>query len=143
MRFHVPKQAKENGMLEPCIAHPIHIDVGDVDQPGHVFRTTVLVELVVRVTHGDAPAVEPEPLDVAALQDDRHPADRLTEREREVLAMVADGLSNQQIAAQLILAESTIKSYIRTVIAKLGVATRVEAAVHPFAQSLRQLNRAA
>ena len=51
----------------------------------------------------------------------------LTEREREVLALMVEGLNNTQIAGQLTVSPSTIKSHVSNVLAKLGVASRTEA----------------
>jgi two-component system, NarL family, response regulator LiaR len=51
----------------------------------------------------------------------------LTEREREVLALLIEGLSNTQIAAKLSVSSSTIKSHVSNVLSKLGVASRTEA----------------
>jgi DNA-binding NarL/FixJ family response regulator len=51
----------------------------------------------------------------------------LSHREKETLALVARGLTNRQIAGQLFLAESTIKTHLASIFAKLGVSTRSEA----------------
>lgn len=56
------------------------------------------------------------------------PGADLTERERQVLALITQGLSNSQIALQLELSPSTIKNHISRIFSKLGVATRTEAA---------------
>lgn len=53
---------------------------------------------------------------------------RLTERERDVLALLASGLTNAQIAERLIIQESTVKYHLQNVFQKLGVANRTEAA---------------
>jgi two-component system, NarL family, response regulator DevR len=55
---------------------------------------------------------------------------RLTPQEREVLDLLADGLTNRQIADRLYLAEKTIKNYVTSVLAKMGMARRTEAAVY-------------
>jgi len=57
------------------------------------------------------------------------PFDELTEREREVLELVAQGLSNQEVGDRLGLAEKTIKHYMTNILGKLQVRSRVEAAL--------------
>jgi NarL family two-component system response regulator LiaR len=51
----------------------------------------------------------------------------LTQREREVLGLMIEGLNNTQIAAKLIVSPSTIKSHVSNILSKLGVASRTEA----------------
>lgn len=51
----------------------------------------------------------------------------LTERERDVLALMIEGLSNTQIAGRLTVSPSTIKSHVSNILSKLGVASRTEA----------------
>ncbi|MFE0465212.1 response regulator [Kitasatospora sp. NPDC058965] len=57
------------------------------------------------------------------------PFPQLTDREREILAMVGEGLTNRQIGERLYLAEKTVKNHISRLLAKLGVERRVQAAV--------------
>ena len=54
---------------------------------------------------------------------------RLTEQERKILDLIAEGLTNRQIAERMFLAEKTIKNYVSNVLAKLGMERRTEAAV--------------
>jgi two-component system response regulator DevR len=54
----------------------------------------------------------------------------LTEREREVLVLVSDGLTNREIGERLFLAEKTIKNYVSGLLAKLGMQRRTQAAVY-------------
>lgn len=76
------------------------------------------------------PSLAPEAAEVL-MQAVRNPeirlGDDLTEREREVLALLVDGLNNQQIAQRLVVSLSTAKSHVSNVLSKLGVSTRAEA----------------
>jgi len=73
----------------------------------------------------------------------RHGADHdprlagLTSQERRVLDLLADGLTNRQIAAEMFLAEKTVKNYVSNLLAKMGMSRRTEAAVYAARQSER------
>jgi len=54
---------------------------------------------------------------------------RLTEQERRILDLIAEGLTNRQIAERIFLAEKTVKNYVSNLLAKLGMERRTEAAV--------------
>ncbi|MFF1715510.1 response regulator [Streptomyces sp. NPDC058268] len=62
--------------------------------------------------------------------------ERLTEREREVLAGLGTGLSNAEIASQLHLVEGTVKAHVSAVFTKLGARNRVEAAISAYEAGL-------
>ena len=74
-----------------------------------------------RVQEGPSPAAPSAPAPAQSL------LDPLTERELEVLRLIAAGLSNRAIAARLVLALSTVKSYVNTIYGKLQVESRTQA----------------
>jgi len=65
---------------------------------------------------GEKPAPRPQPL-----------VEPLSERELEILRLVAAGASNKEIAAQLVIAEGTVKNHLTNILGKLGVAARIQA----------------
>jgi DNA-binding NarL/FixJ family response regulator len=65
---------------------------------------------------------------------------RLTSREREVLALLASGATNAQLADQLTVAESTVKSHVKHILHKLGAANRA-AAISYFMHETRNEER--
>ena len=98
------------------------------------IRTTDLVDAVRRVAAGQNlldPAVTARVLERLRRgpEEDERIA-RLSQQEHEVLALLAEGLTNRQIAERLYLAEKTIKNYVTSVLAKMGMTRRTEAAVY-------------
>ena len=84
----------------------------------------------IRAAHAGQPTLSPEATQVLLHAAARTPAPAgdLTVRERAVLALLAKGLSNADIAARLALSLSTIKFHVSSILAKLGAASRTEAA---------------
>lgn len=94
---------------------------------GYLLKDRVLhvddfLDALDRVAHGGA-ALDPEV--VAALVGRRAPAalaiDRLTDRERDVLALVAEGLTNAAVARRLVVSDRTVEAHLRTIFLKLGL----------------------
>ena len=98
-----------------------------------------LVEAVRTVAGGGGlldPAVTVRVIESFATSPARAPRadvlDRLTERERDVLRLIGRGLSNAEIAAELYLGETTVKTHVSNVLAKLGLRDRVQAVVAAY-----------
>lgn len=123
---------------------------------GYLLKTEdsdALVASIVRVMRGESP-VSPQMTDklVAAFQalpaggvqadesppaDSADPIDTLSPREREILAHIARGASNKEIGRTLGIAETTVKIHVQHLLRKLGLSSRVQAAVYASEHGLR------
>jgi DNA-binding NarL/FixJ family response regulator len=97
------------------------------------IRGTDLVDGIRRVAAGQSlldPAVTARVLD-RIRNGPEQPAELrdLTEQERKILLLVAEGLTNREIAGRMFLAEKTVKNYVSSLLAKLGLERRTQAAV--------------
>ena len=83
----------------------------------------------IRAAHSGRATLSPEAAQALVENANQPPAPGLdlTEREREVLGLMIEGLNNTQIAGRLTVSPSTIKSHVSSILAKLGVASRTEA----------------
>lgn len=84
-------------------------------------------------------AVLPPDLTLQALTETPGPSsplDALTEREVEVLRLIAQGLGNKEIAARLLLSENTVKTHVRNILSKLNARSRAEAAAYAVKMGL-------
>ncbi len=69
----------------------------------------------------------------------RVPGPKLTERELEVLRLVAQGLANRDIAKQLFISENTVKNHIRNILEKLHLHSRMEAVVYAVREKMIEI----
>ena len=96
-------------------------------------RGTELLTAVKRVAAGESlldPAITGRVLNRLRSHSDEDPRlARLTPQERRILHLIADGMTNRQIAREMHLAEKTIKNYVSNLLTKLGMERRTEAAV--------------
>ena len=102
-----------------------------------------LVDAIRRVAAGDSlldPSVTGKVLERLRRGDEEDPRlAALSEQERRILSLIAEGLTNRQIAERMYLAEKTVKNYVSNLLAKLGMARRTEAAA--FAARLDERRR--
>jgi two-component system, NarL family, response regulator LiaR len=98
---------------------------------GYLLKDVSADELAraIRAAHSGRVTLSPEVAQaiVETAQQPPAPGLDLTERERQVLALLIDGLNNTQIAARLTVSPSTIKSHVSNILIKLGAASRTEA----------------
>jgi two-component system NarL family response regulator len=106
---------------------------------------------VVRAVHGGQSFISPsmasklitEFASLAKRGDERSqqlPAPRLTDREMEVLRLVARGLGNREIAKELFISENTVKNHIRNILEKLQLHSRMEAVVYAVREKLLEIS---
>ncbi|RKN49063.1 response regulator [Micromonospora endolithica] len=97
------------------------------------IRGTDLVDAVRRVAAGQSlldPAITTRVLErIRSGVEQPRELKSLTEQERRILEYVAEGLTNREIAGKMFLAEKTVKNYVSSVLAKLGLERRTQAAV--------------
>jgi len=98
---------------------------------GYLLKDVSADELAraIRAAHSGRATLSPEAAQSLVQTSNQPPAPGLdlTEREREVLGLMIEGLTNAQIAGRLTVSPSTVKSHVSNVLSKLGVASRTEA----------------
>ena len=99
-----------------------------------------LIRAIEQVSHGE-PSLHPS-IALQLLNELRRPAQQtrppnaLTAREVDVLRLVARGLSNREIAAQLTTTEATIKTHVSSILSKLHLANRVQATLYALQEGI-------
>ena len=91
---------------------------------------SLIASFVIQKTHGDLPtSINPQAVKIKLL----------SEREREVISLVGEGLKNQQIADQLCLSEVTIRHHLTSIFKKLTVSDRLELVIYAYQNGLARL----
>ena len=104
--------------------------------PGYVLkqvRGTDLVDGIRRVARGESlldPVVTTRVLERLRHSEADDELAGLTDQERKILELIAEGLTNRQIGEQMFLAEKTVKNYVSNLLSKLGMSRRTEAAAY-------------
>ena len=115
---------------------------------GYLLKDTRPQELLdaLRSIHRGEPSLHPS-IALKLMREVNEPSGRsptevpLTGREVEVLQLVAQGLSNQDIAQNLVVAERTVSKHVSTILDKLHVANRTQAALYALRQGLTSLDQ--
>ncbi len=101
---------------------------------GYLLKDMELSELerAIRTVHAGQPYLHPEATRhlLQATAQPAEPPDRLTRREREVLVLIARGLSNRQIATKLTITEKTVSVHVSNILSKLQLESRTQAALY-------------
>jgi DNA-binding NarL/FixJ family response regulator len=104
-------------------------------------RGNDLVDAIRKVAAGASlldPAVTTRVLERLRHKDDDDPLAALTDQERTILELIAEGLTNRQIGERMFLAEKTVKNYVSNMFSKLGMSRRTEAAAYAARLSERR-----
>jgi DNA-binding NarL/FixJ family response regulator len=109
-------------LLKDAPTHEVVAAVRAVAAGDAVLSATVTRQLLDQVARRLPAAVSRRPDEL----------DLLTEREQEVLRMLANGLSNAEIATALVLSEATVKSHVSRLLGKLGLRDRVQAVIYAY-----------
>lgn len=147
------KRIKEMGLKVKVIMLTIHSDreylletVG-LGASGYLLKDTGtdnLVTAIRRVNEGCS-YIQPSMADESATDLLRKAAvpdpekDKLTRREIEVIALIADGLNNKEIADQLYISEKTVKNHVSNLFKKINVTDRTQAAIFAFKHSIKEI----
>ena len=116
------------------------IDALDAGAIGYLLKDAEPADLVSGIraaARGESPLAPKAATEVLSARRERRPAAELTEREREVLALIGEGLPNKLIARRLDISEKTVKAHVTRIFQALGVTDRTQAALWAQRNDLR------
>ena len=106
--------------------------VSELGVEGYVLKEALPEELLsaLRLISRGRKYYDPGLVELMMKSNENEPIDQLTQREREVLRTIGDGLNNKDIAKKLFITEYTVKKHVSQILAKLGLADRTQAAIY-------------
>ena len=145
--------APEGGIEPPSSPTVALVEAGDLETANAALRAGIRgvisresmaeeIEAAIQAVHAGLIAVAPEFAGHVVAEPRPRPealSEPLSERELEVLALVVEGLSNKLIAHRLNITEHTVKTHMTSILSKLGVASRTEAASQAIRRGLVML----
>jgi two-component system, NarL family, response regulator LiaR len=112
-------------ILKDATRDQLLVAIRDVAQGRASLAPTIAVKLIQEINHPS---------------ESKYTADPLTRRELETIRLIARGLSNQEIAAELVVNERTIAKYVSSILDKLHLANRTQAALYALREGISGLN---
>ncbi|HEV7663608.1 MAG TPA: LuxR C-terminal-related transcriptional regulator, partial [Chloroflexota bacterium] len=117
-----PSDAERAQIARLCLMVPTVVMRADVDEP------TDTVARLTRALHSQPPAATSEPTRLPAVARDKQ-LDLITPRQKEIASLVADGLTNAEIAARLVVAQGTVANHVAEILQRLGFRSRTQIAI--------------
>jgi NarL family two-component system response regulator LiaR len=122
------RESLQAGAISYLLKNVSAEDLAAAIREAHAGRSTLAPEAIQVLIQADKPGT--------ALQQDASEVYGLTPREREVLALMVEGLNNPEIAERLVVSRSTAKAHVSNILSKLGVSNRAEAIALALQQNL-------
>ncbi len=110
-----------------------------IEEVAHAIRSGLAGQSRISPSMGSKLLTEFAAMSQATEERPPMPAPRLTDREMEVLRLVAQGLNNRDIAKQLYISENTVKNHIRNILEKLHLHSRMEAVVYAVREKMIEI----
>ncbi|NLC50810.1 MAG: response regulator transcription factor [Firmicutes bacterium] len=138
------RKARKEGVKCRFIILTSYVSYSDVSQAvaenvdGYILKEALPEELVaaVRLVNNGRRYYDPETIDSIVHKEDNDPFKKLTKREKEILYALTEGLSNKAIAEKFFITENTVKKHIGSLLNKLELQDRTQAALFAFSHGL-------